>query len=436
MAKIVILTGNHLCHNPRVQKEAQALCEAGHQVEVLGGWVDVELARRDVQECGGESWNYVPVVDLTGRDLSGRVRRVCSRVARELGQRFGRENSYQLGYAGPELLREARLREADLYLAHSEQGMWAAAKLLEEGAKAGVDMEDWFSEDLPPASRKGRPVGLLRRLERELLSRGAHRTCTSEAMSMALAQRNDCKRPTVVYNVFPWAERETLDGEFKDRRDPNVTSIHWYSQTVGPGRGLEDLFAALELLGDRANVEVHLRGTPCAGCREWLNGHVNGRLRERVFVHGLVSNRELLSRIAEHDIGFAGEMKQSLSRDLTVTNKVFHYLLGGLAVVASDTAGQREIYVKAKRAIRLYPVGHAAKLADAINGLLASPGALDSAKEAALEVAQSRFCWEKERSLLCDSVRSALEGKVAEREGPAHYEMRVGAECPKQHRPW
>ena len=63
----------------------------------------------------------------------------------------------------------------------------------------------------------------------------------------------------------------------------------------------------------------------------------------------------MLSRIAEHDIGFAGEQNYCRSRDLTVTNKILHYLLGGLAVIASDTAGQRQIAAQAGEAVRVYP---------------------------------------------------------------------------------
>ena len=34
--KVVLPSGNPLCHNPRVVKEAEALASAGHEVEVLG----------------------------------------------------------------------------------------------------------------------------------------------------------------------------------------------------------------------------------------------------------------------------------------------------------------------------------------------------------------------------------------------------------------
>ena len=151
---------------------------------------------------------------------------------------------------------------------------------------------------------------------------------------------SDAQQPTVVYNAFPWSDRESIDGLFKDRRDRRLPSIHWFSQTLGHGRGLEDLIAALPLLKHEA--EIHLRGKPVSGFENWLAHRVPEAWRGRIKVHGLVSNAELLSRIAEHDIGFAGETPLIRSKDLTVSNKILYYLLAGLAVVASEycrTAG-------------------------------------------------------------------------------------------------
>src|ERR1039458_8105828 len=94
--------------------------------------------------------------------------------------------------------------------------------------------------------------------------------------------------------------------------------------------------------------------------------------RSRVFLHDVVPHEMLLSRIAEHDIGFAGEEKYCRNKDLNVSNKILHYLLAGLAVVASDTAGQREIAERAPGAVHLYPSGRPDALAEQINRLLCS----------------------------------------------------------------
>src|SRR5262249_33171600 len=115
---------------------------------------------------------------------------------------------------------------------------------------------------------------------------------------------------------------------------------------------------------------------------------------------------------AEHDIGFAGEMKYCRSRDLTVTNKLLHYLLGGLAVVASDTIGQREVAAQASGAGELYPSGHAHGLAKAIHALVGSADRLELARAAALRADEATFCWERQEGALLEAVARALREPV------------------------
>lgn len=225
-------------------------------------------------------------------------------------------------------------------------------------------------------------------------------------MSDALATEYGCRAPVVLYNAFQWSDRQSLDGLFKDRIDRKVPSVHWYSQTLGPGRGLEDLVSALQYL--RRDVEIHLRGKPAPGYLESLLASVPVSLRERIVVHELVSNAQLLSRIAEHDVGFAGEVPFCRSRNLTVTNKILHYLLGGLAVIASDTAGQGEIAKQAAGAIQLYPSGNPPILAQRLSEWLLAPERLASAKAAALRAAAESYSWERQEPTLLRSVEAAL----------------------------
>ena len=127
-----------------------------------------------------------------------------------------------------------------------------------------------------------------------------------------------------------------------------------------------------------------------------------------MFLHPLVPNEELLSRLAEHDIGFAGEQPYCRSRDLTVTNKILHYLLGGLAVVASDTAGQREVAMQASGAVTLYEPGNPVALAQALRTLIDSPDNLARAKAASLQAAERTFCWERQEPILLQNIQEAL----------------------------
>ncbi len=406
MKKVVILNGNHLCNNPRVLKEAGCLSASGYDVEVLGGWIDNELAERDRKLLVGEAFRFTPVVRMErasiGRTLL-RGRRWTAMRAKDL---LGLEFPGALGYGGARLLEEARSRDADLYIAHSELTLWVARSLALEGRRVGVDMEDWFSEDLPAASRRHRPVKLLRQLEREVLAASVHRTCTSVAMAEALALAYECPRPQVVYNAFPWSERDSLDAQTLDRKDRSLPSIHWYSQSIGPGRGLEDLFAALAQLDVPA--EIHLRGNLWEGYRAWLADVLTPSWRERVFFHPTVPNGELLSRIAEHDIGLSLDPAVPASRDLTVTNKILQYMQAGLAVVASATSGQREIASAVPGAIRLYSPGDPGSLASILRDLVSNKAALAGARRVSLEGARDRFCWEKVAPILVACIERAI----------------------------
>jgi glycosyltransferase involved in cell wall biosynthesis len=409
---VLILTGHVLCNNPRVTKEADALSEAGWQVEVAGGWLDSALVERDRALLADRSWTFTPVIDVSGdTPKTSRLKlRVRARIGRVIGSRCRMENRWQLGYATPELAAAARRSHADVVIAHSEQALWAAAQL-PPGRCVGVDMEDWFSEDVPSDARRERPVALLRGLERTLLRRAGHSSCPSAAMSRALAIEYGCRPPSVVYNAFPWSDRKVLDGLAKDRIDRRRPSLYWVSQTLGPGRGLEDLVAALPHVTHEA--EIHLRGQPAAGFERVFLGRAPDVWRPRIFVHDVTPNSEVLSRIAEHDIGFAGEIANCRSRNLTVTNKLLHYLLGGLAVVASDTAGQREVAERAPDAIRLYRAGDPISLAHALNELLTDSARLQGAKAASLRAAEQTFCWERQSSSLVALVEAAAAKSAA-----------------------
>jgi hypothetical protein len=157
------------------------------------------------------------------------------------------------------------------------------------------------------------------------------------------------------------------------------------------------------------SVELHLRGGPTKDYESWLAASVQPAWRSRIFLHDLVPPNELISRIAEHDIGFAGEMKFCRNRELTVTNKILQYLLAGLAVVSSDTFGQLEVAEQAPGAVFVYPSGDPIALAGQLNHLLGSADRLQSARKAALHAAEYDFCWERQEPKLVKAIFQALQ---------------------------
>jgi glycosyltransferase involved in cell wall biosynthesis len=405
MARITIVTGAHLCRNPRVVKEADALARYGHDVTVLGPVFTDELAATDAALLAGRHWRHLPTVDI--RTRAGTLDRLRRRAGIEAVKRLGVTSPDALGYGLRSALRLARRQRPDLVIGHQEVGLWVAAQMHRDGFRVGIDFEDWYSEDLRPEDRVGRPVALLARLEWEMTREAAFTVTTSDALGEALAEAAETDRlPGTVYNAFPWADRDTLDGKLRDRADRQRPSLHWVSQTLGAGRGLDTVFAALRRVP--TPVDLHLRGRAGPDDCQWLESEFPADVGHRLFVHGLVPPGELLSRISEHDIGIAPELRTPPSRDLTVTNKILHYLLGGLAVVATATQGQAEIARLAPEAVRLCEEGDAEGLAAQLRYLVEAPGGLVRAREAAWEAARQRFSWEQQEPLLLEAVEAAL----------------------------
>ena len=126
--------------------------------------------------------------------------------------------------------------------------------------------------------------------------------------------------------------------------------------------------------------------------------------KRKIVVHEQVENEELLSRIAEHDIGYAGEPKTPPNKDLTISNKLFQYLQSGLAIIASDTMGQIEAAKEAEGAVRLYQAGSVESLRGVLVSLLVNHSQIARMKTDAWK-AGSRLSWENEAVIYRELIR-------------------------------
>lgn len=379
----------------------------------MGVWHDPVLVQRDHALLHDAPFCFRPVVDLRPKGLGAAFTafhaRATGRVARERYRRLATFSPALLGYGARAMLAAALHQHADLTIVHSEAGLWVGTKLLRAGFNVGVDFEDWFSEDLLPEDRIARPLNQLKTFERDLVRNCRYCLTTSRAMAGALAAAYDGPEPAVIYNAFPRAERNSIDGQCRDRDDDAIPSIHWFSQTIGAGRGLEVLFEALASI--IRPVQVHLRGQLTGRGRAWLDASLPREQAYRISIHPTVPNGELLSRISEHDIGLALEIPYCANKDLTVSNKLFQYLQAGLAIVATDTAGQREVMAQCPAAGLLVPANNAQALARALNSFLENPEVLRRAKAASMRAGES-FSWEQQEGRLTSLAADALAMRI------------------------
>ena len=416
-ARVCIITSATICCNPRVVKEADALSAAGFAVRVVAsqhiGWAadwDAQLMVNRPWKLDSVRWDHSNGEAKRIRLTSGIRQQGFALISRASNNWGAAERAYSRLF--DEQLRLANLESADLFIAHNPQALpVAAAAANQSGVNFAFDSEDYHYGEFTEEQHGSTRFRLLSYLEPKYLPKCAYVTVPSQPIAEALVQRYGIPCPTTIHNVFPWSDRDTLDGQVKDRQSQGL-SLYWYSQVVGLDRGLQDVIRALPLLS--GEVWLHVRGRVSNEVRtELLRLAAEHSVAGKIVFHQTVPPIELLSRTSEHDVGLALEQNANENKNLTVANKVFFYLLAGLAVAATGTTGQRAILRSCPDAGFLYSPGDYQSLAAGLQRYINSPALLVGAKKAALQAARDRWNWETESQQLVSLVRATLRQVTA-----------------------
>ena len=405
-ARVCLVTTGHPATNPRLVKEADALTGAGYAVRVVAcsflPWAD----RADA-EFADRPWSVerVPFGEMAPH-VGGLWQRVRRRVAGRLVGAFGFRAPLAeraLHYVVPELARVAAREPADLFIAHNLAALPAAAAAARRhGARLGFDAEDYHRGQY--TQPEGLDYALTCWAEERYVPACDYVTAASEGIAAAYADALDIPLPVTIDNVFPLSDREAAVLELEGEKAEGTRTLYWFSQTIGPGRGLEDALAALPLLD--ADIHLALRGRWAEGYEAAFLGRAETLgVRDRVRWLAPVPPGQLAARTAQHDVGLALEPGSSANNRVAGSNKIFTYLLAGTPAVATDTEGQRRICAHAPDATRLVRAGDVDGLAEAVRALLAEGAA---ARTAAGRAATERFNWERERERFLQVVRTCL----------------------------
>ena len=413
MAKrICIVSAGCLSGGPRVEKEAQALAEAGYEVHVvlchtlpwMAGW-DADLARGRPWSYGALRWDErARKRTLTGISASALHR--CARFRAALLPGAGVPD-LALSDKVAALYRHARQRRADLFVAHNLAALPVAARLAREcAAKLAFDAEDDHVGELAdePAHRFERRVRDA--VQARYLPRCDYVSAVSPGVADALAGRYRIARPTAVHNVFPLGARESVDGARLEREGEGL-SLYWYSQTLSLDRGVQDVILAAGRL--RGEFQLHLRGEASPQVKaQLMRVAARAGVGQHIRFHPQVPPGELLSRTVEHDVGLALEHPVNENRMQSASNKLFFYMLAGIAIAATRTPGQQSIMAKAPHAGFSYRPGDSQALAQGLQRFIDDPSALAAAKVASSAAAEQHFCWDREREVLLARVAEVL----------------------------
>jgi glycosyltransferase involved in cell wall biosynthesis len=391
MKKVTVVAGGHLATCPRMLKAADALHESGYAVRVISTvntpWAaaaDRELHAR--RNWAWETIDYTRHGDAARWLVSGLRMRASLLLARGLnGHSPGVVASRALGRVHPELV-DAILREPADVIYGGQRGAIAAVveASRRSGTPCGVDFEDFHCGEDEPAE------GALRDdLSAAVMAEASRYAAFVTAGSAAIADACEAKfgiRPTPIDNVFRLPLPPILD------RAPGPLRLYWFSQSIGPGRGLEDV---VDAAGEaRLEIELHLRGVSAGGYVPELRARA-ARTAPSLWidVHAPGDPDRMIDSCRGFDAGISAEQGHIPNRQINLPNKALTYPLAGLALVLTDTKGHRPLAADLGGEGIVYEPGRHDALAEGL-ARWSNPRDLRRAREAAWEAARRRWHWE------------------------------------------
>jgi glycosyltransferase involved in cell wall biosynthesis len=305
---------------------------------------------------------------------------------------------------------------ADIYIAHYTAALPAAARAAHlHGTRYAFDAEDFHLGDLPDRPEYRREKAVIRHIEQAYLPGATYISAASPLIARAYADTYGIAEPATILNVLPRASAPAGPTP-AGTADPGP-SLYWFSQTIGPGRGLETAIKALALCCSKPHF--YIRGTFAAGYEEALT-RLAGSLDVMSRIHFLepVYPDDLERAGAVYDIGFSGETGSSPNYEKALANKTFSYMCSGLPVILSSTPAYCAF--AADKSDYAFLFQDAADLAAAIDRLLTEPTRLAASRAAAFNAAASIYNWERESQTLLKLVEAAVGrgGSVSQHHAP------------------
>ena len=392
---IVLLSSGQPTTNPRLVKEAICLFKAGYNVTVLysfwTSWADqpdIELKK----ENAGINWIRVgghPKEERSSYLLSRFLFKLFKSLIPVWSAGYFKKNAVnRTSYA---LFKKANSVKADLYIAHSLGALPAAIHAAKKNrAKAGIDFEDHYSGQWELNTKD---YNLYKWIEDKYIPDISFCTAASPLIAEKYKEDYPFLSPVIIHNVFSKVYLQPKIAAYKK----DTLKLFWFSQTVGRGRGLEELFMALAKLDN--NISVTILGY----CDSRVKNEFLQYAKECAIAEGQIlfidpiSPDLIFSIAAQHHIGLALESEKTINREICLTNKIFTYLLSGLAIIATDTLAQKQFIDAYPEIGCYYSKGSVVDLAELILKYQNNPELLQKHRLITLKLANEVMNWEEEQ---------------------------------------
>lgn len=379
-ARICVVTSYSAAQEPRAPKHAMAALAAFPDAEVV--FLDMAAGGRDsASRPGGlppRARLKQMTLDVPTRQhapLRWALRKLLTVASGWFFSVSGRPTAAVLGPRAVGLTRILERIRADVYVAHNIDTLLPAyhaarsneAHLVFDCMEFYSDMGDSQSQIECRATRK---------IEAEVLPKCDLVLSTSDSLSEALAATYGIEPPLALFNAPPIASY--LPGKSAS----DALRLYWRNSVIGFGqRGLDDALVAMTMLPD--DIVLTLQGRLPLDGGQALRARIDELdLSERVVVRSPYPPGQAVAEAAQHDIGLCLERRGPANHEYTTSNKLFDYMMAGLAVVVPDLDGLSRTVGRAGAGL-VFEAGSPQSLAEQIGRLHRDRGELARLSRAA-----------------------------------------------------
>jgi len=399
---IVLITSGQPSLNPRLVKEADSLTQQGFDVKVIYQYWSEYATKLDHELLADKKWSAIlvggtPSINKLYYWISRIRHKSYAFVSQYFSMKYGfAENT--IARTNKLLLKEALKINADLYIAHNLGALPVAVNAAKANkTKCGFDAEDFHRNEISDDVNSF-DVRLKKYIEDEYLKEIDYFTAASPLIANAYRELYPQLNPVVINNVFEIRNQPKIN-----TNKNNVLKLFWFSQTVGRNRGLEDIIGALNVINNSL-IQLHFLGALSPESQHYFNNLATFEIQ----YYTPIEADEIFDFASKFDIGLALEPGFCFNNKIALSNKIFTYLISGLAILASNTAAQQDFLQENKNIGELYQIGNTKALADIITKLFNNREQLNEYKRNTFNLAQSKYNWELEQNKFLKIVNEVI----------------------------
>jgi glycosyltransferase involved in cell wall biosynthesis len=204
------------------------------------------------------------------------------------------------------------------------------------------------------------------------------------------------KRPLVVLSC-PERLEQLPPRAPRESSEPRMSAI--YQGAMGPGRPVEDLFSAATTMGISVVLSARIAGVDLTELR--TKAATRG-LTGRFLILDPVAPDSLVPALVEFDVGLIINRPVTRNDELVLPNKLFEYMMAGLAVVAPRLPGLASL-IDEEGVGATYSPADPIDLARVLDELAADRPRLEALKRRARQCALERYNAEAQEPVLLEA---------------------------------